>query len=449
MGCEFCGYYLCSKHLNDHPTHEIECKLFKEKGYKLSNAVREYDMETAYPLIAPLRCLRLKETSPESWRIIKNLMDHREERIGDTETYIEPYRLDVIDKLVHELQYCTEEEALEVIGFLDVNSMAVRGGDGAYRGRGLYQIASLMNHDCICNTRNIITKARLETRAVVPIKAGECITTHYVSPLLPVNSRRDKLRERWFFDCLCSRCSSPTDHGAYTSALRCDECKGFLLPNRELEKDTVYRCNMCGKEQPSSYVERHVQSLSPLVEALKVFALSGTSEEEDLVDTLSRTLHPHHHLILELKVNLARKLGRTSGKRFESANNEVLGKKLDFCFETLGVMKIIYPGLSKYRGLLLAELAESLLILSARLFENRAEEIKDLSHRVGNIIDEKVETEGSKPFLAQLKLCQAVINEGRLCLELDSPGTPEKETYSRLDSLLTTVSDLILFNKFI
>ena len=27
---------------------------------------------------------------------------------------------------------------------------------------------------------------------------------------------------------------------------------------------------------------------------------------------------------------------RNSGKRFESANNEVLGKKLDFCFETLG-----------------------------------------------------------------------------------------------------------------
>lgn len=30
------------------------------------------------------------------------------------------------------------------------------GSDGNYKGRGIYPVASLMNHSCICNTRNII-----------------------------------------------------------------------------------------------------------------------------------------------------------------------------------------------------------------------------------------------------------------------------------------------------
>jgi len=33
--------------------------------------------------------------------------------------------------------------------------------------------------------------------------------------------RRTKLREKWFFDCSCSRCSDPTELGSHASSLLC------------------------------------------------------------------------------------------------------------------------------------------------------------------------------------------------------------------------------------
>ena len=71
-----------------------------------------------------------------------------------------PYK-ETLKKAVDGLQIGTKEEILQIIGYFDVNSIAVRGRDGPYRGRGLYPVASLMNHSCICNTRNIITGSPL------------------------------------------------------------------------------------------------------------------------------------------------------------------------------------------------------------------------------------------------------------------------------------------------
>ena len=50
----------------------------------------------------------------------------------------------------------------------------------------------------------------LECRACVAIEAGSPLTTHYVSPLLDRDTRRLKLRDKWFFDCNCFRCWDTT-----------------------------------------------------------------------------------------------------------------------------------------------------------------------------------------------------------------------------------------------
>ena len=96
------------------------------------------------------------KNSPEIRRLIELLMDHNAERREDAEQYIEPHR-STITKAVDTLGLGSEEDVVRVLGYFDVNSIAVRGRDGPYRGRGIYPVASLMNHDCICNTRNIIT----------------------------------------------------------------------------------------------------------------------------------------------------------------------------------------------------------------------------------------------------------------------------------------------------
>ena len=55
-----------------------------------------------------------------------------------------------------------------------------------------------------------IAGSTLECRACVAIKAGSLVTTHYASPLLDLDTRRQRLREKWFFDCNCFRCWDTT-----------------------------------------------------------------------------------------------------------------------------------------------------------------------------------------------------------------------------------------------
>jgi hypothetical protein len=43
---------------------------------------------------------------------------------------------------------------------------------------------------------------------------------------------------------------------------------------------------------------------------IQVFQLPGTKEQEQLTEQLEQRFHPHHFLPLEIKLDLARKLGR-------------------------------------------------------------------------------------------------------------------------------------------
>ncbi len=43
---------------------------------------------------------------------------------------------------------------------------------------------------------------------------------------------------------------------------------------------------------------------------VQVFQLPGTTEQEQLIEQLEQRFHPHHFLPLEIKLDLARKLGR-------------------------------------------------------------------------------------------------------------------------------------------
>ena len=75
------------------------------------------------------------KNSPDIKRLITLLMDHREERQENADLYIEPYK-HVIKQAVNDLNLGSEEEIVRILGYFDVNSIAVRGADGPYRGRG-------------------------------------------------------------------------------------------------------------------------------------------------------------------------------------------------------------------------------------------------------------------------------------------------------------------------
>ena len=441
--CDKCGYPLCDDHGGDTPNHALECEVFTRAGYKLGHDDLE-DMEIHYPCVEIIRCLSLREKSVDIKRLVDMLMDHREERMAEKEKYIEPYKDNVIRRLIDDLGIGDEEEIIKVLGYLDVNSIAVRGivieliiqaifliinnvgADGPYRGRGIYPVASLMNHSCICNTRNIITGSMLESRATVPISAGSPITTHYVSPLLNISTRQQRLREKWFFDCKCERCCSPTDNGAYTSALQCQGCEtGYLVP----QNSHGYSCDTCKVNISDQEAELKVKMWEPLVEALGTFKSTGTQEKEALMNQLLLNFHPNHSMVIEMKLEVANKLCRDDNGILDNATTDDLKKKKKVCEDILGVMNIIYPGLSKYRGLLLHELADTNLSLAAKLFNHQ----------------EISKTE----FNENLKLCKDFLDEGIYCLKHDRVGSFESGVCHKMRKMKDSCQDFETFISFL
>ena len=63
-----------------------------------------------------------------------------------------------------------------------------------------------------CNTKTIINPDySIQVIAQDRIEAGQEITNQYMKADKPTIIRRPFLRQKWFFDCMCARCSDPTE----------------------------------------------------------------------------------------------------------------------------------------------------------------------------------------------------------------------------------------------
>ena len=84
-------------------------------------------------------------------------------------------------------------------------------------GKGLYPIFAIGSHYCICNARYTLdpNSQNMYVRARSLIRLGEEISVQYLSALYGNFKRRKKIRDEWYFDCTCRRCSDPTERGTF------------------------------------------------------------------------------------------------------------------------------------------------------------------------------------------------------------------------------------------
>ena len=91
---------------------------------------------------------------------------------------------------------------------------------------------------------------------------GEEIVTsyhHYHYQLYGTGYRRLDLKNTWSFDCLCKRCSDPTESGTLVSAVICDKCKfGNMLPKVSTDYKSKWVCDHCDEEAESEVIEQKV-----------------------------------------------------------------------------------------------------------------------------------------------------------------------------------------------
>ncbi len=92
---------------------------------------------------------------------------------------------------------------------MDANAYEVRKGNVSLR--GLYPMASTMNHSCTPNTFHTFGENfRMIIKASTAISIGAEVTTSYSPLLLGTQARRIFLSKTKQFDCECQRCRDPS-----------------------------------------------------------------------------------------------------------------------------------------------------------------------------------------------------------------------------------------------
>ena len=170
------------------------------------------------------------------------------ERVQNTEDWMW-YEKYIVNYLLHNLQLSdrfTNAQVHHAIGLINVNAVALKYPMNTERkishiifhwvlflpfvdtntsttvhksidGKGLYPIFAIGSHYCICNARYTLDPKtqKMYVRARSLIRLGEEISVQYLSALYGNFKRRKKIRDEWYFDCTCRRCSDPTERGTF------------------------------------------------------------------------------------------------------------------------------------------------------------------------------------------------------------------------------------------
>lgn len=163
----------------------IECEKFKANAALTAETLLQHCQ-----IIAPLRCLFLRESDPETWKELMKMESHMEKR---RDTPIWRNHKSNIEDVVASFGLLTEDDVKneivqKVCGILDVNTFELR-IPGFELGpsecvRGVYLQAALMAHDCIGNTHLAVDdNFNLTVHASVPITKGMPIFFNYTNAL--------------------------------------------------------------------------------------------------------------------------------------------------------------------------------------------------------------------------------------------------------------------------
>ena len=224
-------------------------------------------------------------------------------------------------------------------------------------GSYLYYYASMPAHDCTPNSSWVInSKCEFIIRASVPIKAGESITHLYAQPTMGTQERRQYLHSSKYFDCICKRCSDPTELGTYFSAVKCPICPpGYLLmENPTSEEVSEWKCDHCNRKMPKEFAEE-------VISRIQANYLIGDDSDMKSINTLEKiiksysgkTVHPNHYCLHTIKNDMIQRMSfllSTSTLQLENERFEVAERMVAAVRQCLNIAEVIWPGYNRHRG---------------------------------------------------------------------------------------------------
>eukprot|EP00092_Neocalanus_flemingeri_P038962 GFUD01042416.1.p1 GENE.GFUD01042416.1~~GFUD01042416.1.p1 ORF type:complete len:551 (+),score=82.13 GFUD01042416.1:176-1828(+) len=379
FACGKCGWPMCNANCAKSAVHEAECSLTAARGSPLQMPANCFNKPyPIYEVVAILRCLHLKQSSDAKWKKLKELEPHEEPRKKngkydkDTATMVRVVRefLKIPDTVF------TTQEILDVCGVLNVNAHELPVTPTPTQ--ALYANISILEHSCINNaSKHFDGDFRVVIRAAVNIKKGEHISINYSDPMWGTNSRQLHLAETKYFTCKCVRCADPTELGTMFSSIRCPQCTaeqgGYLVstdPGAGPDSQADWRCIVCSKIQPHTFVDAVTQSIG---EELVMLEKGSVEACQAFIRKHSQNLHPNHYYLQDIKLALCQMIGQSAtgqGHEIFNLTEKELLYKQKIGMELLEVANRISPGISRLRGVILYELQATLAAYARRKFSS-------------------------------------------------------------------------------
>ncbi|XP_022197560.2 SET domain-containing protein SmydA-8 isoform X2 [Nilaparvata lugens] len=384
--CSKCKWPLCANDCpglhTEHGHSEAECAALAKCP---PPTVNDLTTHKAYNAIVPLRCLLLKSHNPAKWNILQTLEAHNS--IRKKLNYIwECNQKYIVDRIRNtwKMEEHTEEEIHTVCGYLEVNAFEV--GQGGISIRALYPNVFLVAHDCTPNTsHNDNENYQLVVRAASRIKQGQLITLSYANTLHGTLRRREHLKTAKFFDCICARCSDPTELGTNLSSLKCPKClKGAVLSTKPLDDKADWLCTNCSQYSvPYHTIEKLIERIQ---NGLDSIGMDSVVDLENFLKKYEKVLHPQHYIMIAAKYSLSQLYGKAPGYVIHQLSDDLLMRKRDICSELLKVFDVIEPGYSRLRGVTLYEIHAPIMILFTRRFEANSIQKKEVKIELKQVI---------------------------------------------------------------
>jgi len=371
--CPGCRFPMCDSTCDNGRYHREECKILANADVSVTNLEC---VDVQYSAIAVLRLLLLidrekiavkseSNTGPSDYLLClsEQLLDHNIERKvaqPDVWQYEEETMVMFLLEKCGFRHKWTPEQIHAAHGRILMNATALELPDGYGRGAGLYPIYSMMNTSCRNNTKSqVMDDYSVEIRAKAKINKGEEISNQYHHPDRPSFLRRPLMKEKWFFDCSCSRCLDPTEHGSYFGSILCNKkrCDGTVISCNTSDNLSSFSCQECSKLYQAEFVKSVLSDAEDSV--LIIHPLDGVIEHlERSLHQLSVKLHPGNFILLEIKQKLAVLYGNIFPFTINRMSSPAKERKVQCCYEALTELEKLESGMSEWKMVLMTELAK-------------------------------------------------------------------------------------------
>ncbi|XP_070506795.1 SET domain-containing protein SmydA-8-like [Chironomus tepperi] len=383
--CSKCTWPLCGKSCETSEYHVEECKIMSEKNFKTSIKATG-KLESSYCVIVPLRVIMMRKTQPKMYEKLSKLVSHLDQRIS-TKLY-DVLRANLVPFILSFLRIpdITEKEILEIAGILDTNCFEVFLSSKKVKARGIFFETAMMAHECISNTKHFVDE-NLEMRvfSTQQIKKGEMILTSYSHPLKTTIERRMAIKIAKCFDCVCPRCTDPTEKNTFSSSIKCSTCEdGVLTSCDPLTNLSEWKCIKCEHKVAGAKV---IQLMSEIRNSLDRLNKRSVVDCENFMKSYKKFLPDSSVFMVDVKYALCMLYGNVEGYFYEDLSLDQIQRKLQICNQLLSELTILEPGISNSVLNTKFELNVAEILIIKRQFKPKDETSKLIASHMAKITE--------------------------------------------------------------